>query len=204
MNHLAHARLAGPEPLDIAANLMGDFVRGRLSGRFPPRVTAGIRLHRAVDAFTDDHPLHRQSRRRLEPPFRRYAPILVDIYYDHFLARHFRHFHELPVERFSGFVYDALERHEAVLPQPLRRLVPIWRRRDLLAAYADLQVIDQVLSGLAGRLKRDNPVHLGGTPLRESYRAFESDFLAFFPDLLDFARAERGRLNAEASHSSET
>lgn len=194
MNHLAHARLAGPSSLDIAANLMGDFVRGRLDERFPRRVTAGIRLHRSVDAFTDAHPLHRQSRRRLDPPFRRYAPILVDIYYDHFLARHFQWFHDRPVEDFSIQVYDALERHRELLPDPLRRLTLAWRRRDLLAAYADLGVIDEVLAGLSKRLSRDNPVARGGGPLREDYEGFEGDFLAFFPDLLAFAREQRGRL----------
>lgn len=195
MNHLAHARLAGPEPLDIAANLMGDFVRGRIGDRFPPRVAAGLRLHRAVDAFTDDHPTHRRSRQRLEPPFRRFAPILVDIYYDHFLARHFRRFHVRPVHRFTPAVYDALDRHRDLLPQQLRRLVPVWRRQDLLAGYAELAVIDRVLEGIAARLSRANPVDRGGAPLRRHYGELEADFLDFFPDLLDFARAERARLS---------
>lgn len=194
MNHLAHARLAGPDPLDIAANLMGDFVRGRLGERFPPRVAAGIRLHRAIDAWTDDHPLHRRSRQRLDPPFRRFAPILVDIYYDHFLARHFERFHHKPVERFTDDVYDALDNHRALLPSALARLAPVWRRRDLLAAYAELAVIDDVFSGIAGRLTRENPVASGGAPLRADYAGFEADFLAFFPELLEFARAERQRL----------
>ncbi len=194
MNHLAHARLAGPEPLDVAANLMGDFVRGRLGGRFPPRVAAGLRLHRAVDAFTDAHPLHRQSRERLAPPYRRFAPILVDIYYDHFLALHFRRFHDQALEQFSAGVYDALDHHQDLLPEPLRRLVPIWRRRDLLASYAELDVIDEVFAGLSRRLTRDNPVDRGGDPLRREYEAFEADFLAFFPELLAFARGERDGL----------
>lgn len=194
MNHLAHARLAGPDPLDVAANLMGDFVRGRLKDRFPPRVKAGIRLHRAVDAYTDAHPVHRQSRTRLAPPFRRYAPILVDIYYDHFLACHFQRFHDQPVEEFSSGVYDALERHRDILPVTLRRLAPIWRHRDLLAAYADVAVIDEVLVGISKRLTRDNPVHRGGGCLREHYQGFEADFLAFFPDLLGFAREKRRHL----------
>lgn len=203
MNHLAHARLAGPESLDIAANLMGDFVRGRLGERFPPRVTAGIRLHRAVDAYTDRHPVHRHSRERLEPPFRRFAPILVDIYYDHFLARHFQRFHEKPLEHFATGVYDALEQHRDLLPERLRRITPVWRRRDLLTAYADPAVIDEVLESLSGRLSRDNPVHRGGGPLREHYEGFEVDFLAFFPDLLAFARGERHRLARQVSQESD-
>lgn len=194
MNHLAHARLAGPDSLDVAANLMGDFVRGRLGDRFPPRVAAGIRLHRAVDSYTDAHPVHRQSRERLVPPLRRFAPVLVDIYYDHFLACHFQRFHDKTVEAFSTEVYDALECHRDLLPATLRRLIPVWRRRDLLAAYADPAVIDEVLSGLSNRLTRDNPVHRGGAALREHYEGFEADFLAFFPDLLAFARDKRSRL----------
>lgn len=195
MNHLAHARLAGPEPLDIAANLMGDFVRGRLDGRFPARVEAGLRLHRAIDVHTDDHPLHRRSRARLAPPFRRYAPILVDIYYDHFLARHFRHFHEQPVTAFTPVVYDSLERHEDLLPPRLQRLVPIWKRSDLLAGYADLQVIDRVFEGIAGRLRRENPIAGSGEPLRRDYEGFEADFLEFFPALVEFADHQREEIN---------
>lgn len=194
MNHLAHARLAGPEPLDIAANLMGDFVRGRLDDRFPPRVAAGIKLHRHIDSFTDEHPLHRRSRERLEPPFRRFAPILIDIYYDHFLARHFERFHDLPVERFTPHVYDALDRHRELLPRTLVRLAPIWRRRDLLAGYAELDVIDDVFRGISGRLSRANPVDRGGGPLRQNYDGLEADFLAFFPELLEFARGQRREL----------
>lgn len=195
MNHLAHARLAGPESLDIAANLMGDFVRGRLGGRFPERVEAGLRLHRAIDVHTDDHPLHRQSRERLAPPFRRFAPILVDIYYDHFLARHFRHFHGKPVTAFTPVVYTSLERHVELLPPRLRRLVPIWRRSDLLAGYADLEVIDEVFAGISRRLTRRNPLPEGGLPLRDDYAGFEADFLEFYPALVEFAQRQRAAIN---------
>jgi len=194
MNHLAHARLAGPEPIDIAANLMGDFVRGRLEGRFAPRVEAGLRLHRAVDSFTDAHPVHARSRARLDPPFRRYAGILVDIYYDHFLARHFSRYSELPLESFTARVYRALLRHRASLPRTMRQVAAHWRREDRFAGYADLAVIDRVMAGLATRLKRDNPLAGAGEPLRANYLGLEEDFLAFFPDLLDFARGQRGKL----------
>lgn len=173
---------------------MGDFVRGRLEGRFPPRVEAGLRLHRAVDTFTDAHPLHARSRARLRQPFRRYAPILVDIYYDHFLARHFERYSRLPLESFTARVYRALFRHREELPRSMRGVAAHWRREDRFAGYADLAVIDRVMAGLATRLQRDNPLARAGEPLRVHYPELEEDFLAFFPELLEFARERRNKL----------
>lgn len=204
VNHLAHARLAGPEPLDIAANLMGDFVRGRLEGRFPPRVEAGIRLHRIVDSYTDQHPVHTCSRDRLEPPFRRYAGILVDMYYDHFLARHFDRFCATSLKTFTAHVYDSLERHAADLPRRLRVLARHWRREDLLAGYARLSVLEEALAGLSHRLRRDNPLARGMEPLNDHYRVLEADFLEFFPHVMRFAGEERDRLRARLGLNART
>lgn len=194
LNHLAHATLAGPSSVDIAANLMGDFVRGRLEHRFPPRLEAGLRLHRAVDAFSDGHAVHRRSRRRLEPPFRRFGGILVDMYFDHFLARHFETLRGRPLTAFTREVYEALEEHRDWLPPRLRALLPHWRRDDLLAGYADMEVLERALAGLSRRPSRENPLAEGTDPLRAQYRAFEADFLAFFPEAQAFATAERRRL----------
>lgn len=194
MNHLAHARLAGSASIDIAANLMGDFIRGRLEDRFSPSIEAGLRLHRAIDSYADAHPLQHRSRNRLEPPFRRYAGVLVDMYYDHFLARHFGRFSDQALGGFTREVYDALERHSDELPERLRVMARHWRRDDLLAGYADLAVLERALDGMSRRLSRDNPLALGCEPLRGEYAGFEEDFLAVFPELLQFAEMERHRI----------
>lgn len=188
MNYLAHVYLADRTGSSLTGNLMGDFVRGRLRGEFPPAIEGGLQLHRWVDTFTDSHPLPRASRRRFPPPFRRYAGILVDLFYDHCLAREWADYHSEPLEDFTARVYASLARDEAWLVEPLRSTHERMRRHDLLASYTTLSGVETALGHLSRRLSRANPLAGGLQPLKTHYDGLATDFHAFMPDLVAFAQ----------------
>jgi len=188
MNFLAHALLAGDDGDLIAGQIAGDFVRGRLDRQDLGALHAGVRMHRALDVFTDAHPLVVRSRKRLAGPRRRYAGIIVDVLYDHFLARHWERYSARPLDRFSGGVYRALECRHALLPARLQRFLPYMIERDLLGGIGGLQGLAESFARLDRRFSRPTPLpdsHLALAPLDA---ALEADFLAFFPEAGAFAQ----------------
>lgn len=187
MNYLAHALLAqGDRGLELGA-FLGDHVRGRLCGERPSAVEAGIALHRAIDTHTDAHPLVRRSRRRLQSPFRRYAGILVDLFYDHLLARRWACYSKLDLQTFATRCYQLLHEHRDDLPPSLKRFAGHLQRHNLLAGYGRRSTIVQVLAGVSSRLSRPNPLAEGWAPLFEQREAFARDFDDYFPRLQHFA-----------------
>lgn len=186
MNYLAHLRLAPDDPMLRLGNLLGDFMRGVDMASLPPPLQRGVAQHRAIDRFTDRHPLFRQSRARLPAPFRRFGGVLVDVYYDHFLARHWDRFGDGgPLGEFTQRAYRELGALAQWLPPRLAQAAPRMREGDWLLGYRELHAIDDVLARMARRLRHDNPLAQGGEPLRSCYGELQSDFEAFFPALLE-------------------
>lgn len=199
MNYLAHLYLAERSGTSLIGSLMGDFVHGRLPpGRFPLDIERGIRLHRRVDSFTDAHAAVRASRRRLRSPFRRYGGILIDMFYDHFLARDWEMFHDQPLSEFAQRTYALLEARTEVLAEALRRAVPHFRSCDLLVSYRNPSGIERALHGLSRRLSRPNPLPSGISELTRNYHQFERDFHLFMPQVEVFAHHEAERMAASA------
>ena len=194
LNHLAHCYLSDNSDLDLVGGMMGDFVKGRLESLdYPQPVLDALRLHRSIDSTTDAHPRVRKSRNRFDPDFRRYAGILTDVFYDHFLARHWTRYHQTPLANFARRVYDALDNHEDLLPERLKLFAVYMRERDLLVNYRELDTIDQSLKGIAARLSRTNPVGSARSQLEKHYDGLESDFHAFFPDIVRMASQQKAR-----------
>ena len=187
MNHLAHALLAGDDDALRLGGLLGDFVRGDPAAAWPAAIADGIRLHRAIDVFTDAHPEVLAAKARLEPPFRRYAGILLDVWFDHLLARGFGRWSAQPLEAFSRDLRHLLGAHEAALPPELVRFSRYMRANGLPAGYARPEVVAQALAGIGRRLRRDNPLAEALPVLQAQAPAFEQHFEAFFPQLRDFA-----------------
>lgn len=197
MNHLAHALLAGPDPDLIVGGLMGDFVSGPVAPDLPPGVAFGLRLHRAIDVYTDAHALVRGARGLFAPPFRRYAGILLDVWFDHLLARDFaRHSGGASLRAFSDGLLALLSERQATLPASLQHFLHYMRSRDLPYAYADRRAIGQVFAGLATRLTRANPLAEALPALAAVEAELDTCFAAFFPQLQAYARARR----SEAGH----
>jgi acyl carrier protein phosphodiesterase len=188
MNYLAHLYLADRTGTSFAGSLMGDVVRGPLEGRYPPAIEQGIRLHRRVDSFTDAHPVVRAAKARLQPPYRRYAGILLDVYFDHCLARQWPRHHARPLEDFAQTAYRRLLREGLRLAHPgfLLRLSYL-RSRNLLLSYREPAGVEQALQGLSTRLSRANPLASGLQALTPLHEELEQDFAGFFPELVRFA-----------------
>lgn len=191
MNYLAHTLLAADDADLEVGGIMGDFVRGQPDLSLPPGLRAGIRLHRAVDSYTDAHAVVLAARRLFEPPWRRYAGILLDVWFDHCLARDFDRWSTLSLETFSIRLRQRLTERATWLPPPMRRFVAYMQADNLPAAYADTQVIGRVLEGIGNRLSRPNPLNHALPELVARDAALTHHFNAFFPDLTAFAASWR-------------
>jgi acyl carrier protein phosphodiesterase len=190
MNYLGHLFLSPPGEDALLGSLLGDFVKGPIGDRYPEPVARAIVLHRRLDSFTDSHPAVRLSKSRMSAARRRYAGIMVDLFYDHFLARYWVEFHPEPLSVFCARVYEILQRRHDALPEGLRLMAPNMARWDWFGSYAELESIHGALNRMSRRLRRDNPLVDSADELIENYPALESDFRAFLPDALAYARKQ--------------
>ncbi len=191
MNYLAHFHLAWPEPGLIAGALEGDYRKGRLRGELPDSIERGVRLHRAVDAFTDDHPDIARLRQAFPSGLRRYAGIVIDISFDHFLARHWARYSPVDRQTFNQAVYATLRDAHGELSAPAQRMSLRMAQIDLLDHYFQWETVSASAERVGARLKRGNPF-LGMEPQLQPLREpLEQCFVDFYPELVTFARAFR-------------
>ena len=188
MNYLAHLYLSEPNEEAWLGSLLGDFVKGPLDGRYGEEITRAIALHRKIDSFTDAHPVVLQSKSRVSAGRRRYAGIMIDMFYDHFLAKYWCEFHDEPLDAFTARIYAILSRQHAILPERLQRMAPNMAQRDWLGSYAQVGSIHAALDRIGRRLKRENRLLDSADELREHYAELESDFRVFMPQVLQFAK----------------
>ncbi len=194
MNYLAHFHLAWPDPGLLAGALEGDYRKGPLRGELPAPIERGVRLHRAIDAFTDAHPYVAGLRREFPAEMRRYAGILIDMSFDHFLSRHWNRFSTESPEHFHRGVYANLEQHAAQLSPAAQRMARRMAETDLLARYRDWETVPAGAQRVGERLRRGNPF-LAAAPQLEPLRGpMERTFLDFYPELLEFVSAARAAL----------
>ena len=189
MNYLAHLYLADPKPDAWVGNLMGDFVKGPLDDSLKPVWRQGIVLHRAVDHYTDQHPVFLRSKHRISPPYRRYAGILIDMFYDHLLAVSWPQYSEQNLRLFTRAVYAALRQRYAQLPPRMQKSVSYMLMNDLLLSYRQTEGIARALRGIEGRLRRPSGLGNAITQLDTHYDQLHDDFQLFFPELIDHVKA---------------
>jgi acyl carrier protein phosphodiesterase len=190
MNFLAHIYLSGDDPNIQLGNFMGDFVKGRnLTEQFGPEIAKGIELHRAIDAFTDKHPIVKQSKVRLREKYRHYAPVIVDIFYDHYLAKNWDKFHNTFLPDFAEQIYTMIMSREAVLPEKVKWMMPYMIKGNWLANYARIDGIGRVLNGMSRRTPYESKMDEAVTDLQTHYSDFEKEFFEFFPQLEAHSKA---------------
>ena len=186
MNFLAHFHLAWPDEGLVAGGLEGDYYKGPLRGDLPQGLERGVRLHRAVDTYTDQHPLVIALRREFPPELRRYAGILIDLCFDHYLCKHWARFSATPLQEFTWEVYHLLARHEATLSRGSRNMLARMVEHDILGLYQSWDTVPASAARIGRRFRRSNPLLDVDGGLAGVRDALERCFLAFYPQVQAF------------------
>jgi acyl carrier protein phosphodiesterase len=192
LNYLAHVFLSGVNEELLVGNFIADSVRGSQFHQFPAGIAAGIILHRQIDTYTDTHPVVQQTKDRLRPQYRKYAGVIADIYYDHFLAVNFHHYSPQSLADYCQLVYGVVQRYQAILPEKVKYFLPYMIEQNWLLNYANIKGIRQSLTGLSRRSAFVSNMDTAATELENNYPLYEKDFQAFFPDLQAYVRRQAG------------
>lgn len=196
MNFLAHAHLSGGNKDFLVGNLIADAVKGNPVSLFPEMIAQGILLHRQIDAFTDAHPSFRNSVRIIRKEAGRYSGVVVDIYYDHFLARKWNEFSKIPLDQFTVSVYRILGNHFDMLPARVKRMLPYMMAQNWLNSYANLKDLRRIFYGMDRRTKLRSGMSRAVEILEAHYNSLQKDFEDFYPEMMAFAQNARQQLIA--------
>lgn len=183
MNFLAHIYLSGDNDLMKIGNFMADGIRGKNFDTFPMAIQKGIILHRAIDTFTDAHPVFRQSTKRLHANYHHYSGIIVDIFYDHFLAKNWENYSNESLENYTERFYQSLRDNHDFLTEKTQKMVPYLIDQNWLLSYQTIEGIEDVLIRMDNRMKRDSNMRFSVAELRTFYVEFENEFTTFFDEI---------------------
>jgi len=195
MNFLAHIYLSGNNDNIAIGNFISDSVRGNKYKAFPKEIQKGILLHREIDTFTDAHPVFRQSTKRLHKNYSHYSGVIVDIYYDHYLAKNWSKYSDIPLKDYTAHFYNILKEKHDILPLKVQRLMPYMVSGNWLFSYASLEGIKKVLEGMNNRTKYVSKMNLAINDLKEYYTEFEIEFTLFFDELIKFSNNKLEEIN---------
>jgi acyl carrier protein phosphodiesterase len=186
VNYLAHLYLSGDDPALRLGNFIADHLKNRPVSFYQPDIQRGIRLHHAIDCFTDQHPVVAESKARLQPEFRKYAPVIVDVFYDHFLAKKWSLYHPQPLPDYAASIYVEMKNQHELLPVRAQEMLPYMERYDWLTNYAHIDGIRRVMNGMSRRARFDSGMERAPEALERDMSAFDAEFELFFPDLQRF------------------
>ncbi len=188
MNYLAHLLLSGNDTDLRIGNFIADSVRGKDLSRFPERVAQGITVHRAIDSFTDTHAIVRESKDLIRPKYGLWSSVIVDLYYDHFLAANWADFHDVDLEKYTLQFYDDLNVKWDILPRRVQRFYPVMVEHNWIYSYKTIEGMSHILHQMNYRTKGKSNMDQAGTELRLHYNELESQFRRFFAELQAFAK----------------
>jgi len=195
MNFLAHIYLSGDNEMVVLGNFMADGIHGEAYKKYPEDIQKGILLHREIDTFTDVHPVVRQSTKRLHKNYGHYSGVIVDIMYDHFLAKNWEMFSKLPLDVFVANFYKILDRNFDVLTARVKRMMPFMIAENWLLNYSKIEGIQQVLDGMNRRTENKSKMNEATKELTKFYSEFEAEFMLFFEDLIHFSKEKLIEIN---------
>lgn len=187
MNFLAHILLSGENEGVMMGNYVGDFIKGRLTDEktsgWNPDYVLGLKLHRFIDSFTDTHPEVSEAKDVAGITQGKLAGIVMDIYFDYFLAKNFEHYHKEPLLVYAHRIYSVIERNHHLVPETMAPMVRSMIRQDWLTTYATLDGIDTTFKRLSRRAEFLAPISTAVSDLRANEEFYYTKFLSFFPDL---------------------
>ena len=195
MNFLAHIYLSGNNDMVTIGNFMADGIRGKTYKKYPSDIQKGILLHREIDTFTDAHPVVRRSTKRLHENYGHYSGVIVDILYDHFLAKNWSSYSPISLDDYVETFYDCLEDHFEILPLRVQRLMPYMIADNWLLNYSKIEGIQRVLNGMNRRTKNKSRMSEATKELKKFYKEFEEEFTLFFEELINFSNQKLIEIN---------
>lgn len=200
MNFLAHIYLSNNDDLVTIGNFIADGIRGKRYRKFPLDIQKGILLHRHIDTFTDAHPTVRQSTKRLHKNYGHYSGVIVDILYDHFLAKNWEQYSKIPLTDYVDNFYNLMEDHFEILPPHSQKMIPHMISGNWLLSYAKIEGIQKVLDGMNRRTQNRSGMHTATRELKEFYTEFEAEFTSFFEELILFTKDTLKAIEIQLQH----
>ena len=195
MNYLAHIYLSGDNELVTIGNFIADGIKGKKYKKYPKNIQIGILLHRHIDTFTDAHKTFRLSTKRLHEKYGHYSGIIVDILYDHFLAKNWDRYCHTPLSEYVDAFYDSLEANYDILPLRIQKMMPYLLADNWLLSYATIEGISKVLDGMNRRTKHRSSMNEAVVELETFYKEFENEFFDFFDELITTSKEKLNILN---------
>ena len=190
MNFLAHIYLSGNNEGVIVGNFIGDAIKGNRFNNYEENIKKGILLHRKIDCFTDNHEIVGISKSKLRDHYRKHAGIVIDIFYDHFLAKNWQNYSNEDLNDFVQNAYKILMVHNNILPTEVMRYLPYMILYDWLGSYKHIESIKMVLNGMSRRTSLPNKTNYAIEILRSNYYELDNEFKAFFEDIIVFVQNE--------------
>jgi acyl carrier protein phosphodiesterase len=186
LNYLAHIYLSGANEEILVGNFIGDYVKGFELSKYSETMRKGIMLHRHIDSFTDTNLIVKRSKSRLVEKYRKYAGIIIDIFYDHFLVNAWPAYSNQPIGDFVHNVHEVLCKHLDMLPEGVRLFLPSFIKFNWIQKYSTIEGIEDVLHRMSSRTTLPEETDYAIRVLRDDYEKFESEFSAFFPSLISY------------------
>ncbi|MCI5081641.1 MAG: ACP phosphodiesterase [Saprospiraceae bacterium] len=186
MNFLAHLFLSCQDEELMIGNFIADFIRNREVGAYSKGVQQGIRLHRAIDTYTDNHPIVLEGVRRLRKDHSKYAPVVIDVYYDYLLANNWQKYSDESLEVFTARVYEQLMGQLERMPPILQKRLPLMVADNWLVQYGKLAGLSYTFSRMKSRVSKPEMLDAAPDSLMKDLQKYESEFIAFFPDIQQY------------------
>lgn len=183
LNYLAHIYLSFDNKPRAIGNFIADAVKGKRYLKYPEEIQKGIQMHRAIDTFTDQHEAFKKSKQKLFSIYGHYSAVIVDIFYDHFLAKNWNKYHDKPLLKFTKSFYTTLNLHSDLLPEKICKMMPYMIEQNWLYNYQYIDGIHRVLEGMNRRTKGKSNMHLAINELLQYYSDFENEFFVCFKDV---------------------
>ncbi len=197
MNYLAHAYLSFGEPKVLVGNFIGDFVRGSIEKSYEKEIVVGVKLHWAIDKYTDNHPVVKEAQEILKPEYGRYSTVITDMYFDYFLAKYWNNYHHIPLESFVQDVYETIDGFRNVVPEKFLKTFAYMRYWDWLGGYGELDGIRQAMTGMAKRTKFQSNLDTAHIFLDDHHEFLRLHFGDFFEDLVSHSKNKLYELKSE-------
>lgn len=194
MNLLAHLYLSKNNKNILIGNFIADAVKGKKYQNYSKEIQTGILLHREIDNYTDLHQIVRKSKRRLHQRYNHYDGVIIDILYDHYLAKNWHHYSEIPLDIYANSVYEYLQKKVEIFPTKIQEILPYMIKYNWLVAYASIEGIEKILIGMNKRTKGISQMDLAIEDLKLYYNELEEDFTSFFKDLEQFTEEKTALL----------